>query len=230
MASFGGTLVGFIAGLLVASILAPVHRQLIAVPVLNRVRDMISSRGFPAVCFDSYDNWPISAARNLADMTPSLHPIPGLSHLTISGRTHTGNRGLEMWFETVAPGHGTPIHKHDCEEIFLVLSGSGGTMRQLASDGRVIFQTLKPNSTVTVLPNARHQFFNEGEDDVSFVVAFDNLPMRAVVYQSWKALDVQGKSMAPLPWDTHCPPGNPDARPLLKTRSGAGEEDDKHEL
>jgi len=191
---------------------------------------MISSRGFPTVCFDSYANWPISAARNLTDMAPSSHPIPGLSHLTISGRTHTGNRGVEMWYETIAPGHGTPIHKHDCEEIFLVLSGSGGTMRQLASDGRVISQSLKPNSTITVLPNARHQFFNEGEDDVGFIVAFDNLPLRAVAYPSWEALDVHGKSIAPLPWDNVCPPGNPDAGPLLKSSGVSGEKGDKIEL
>jgi hypothetical protein len=131
-----------------------------------------------------------------------------------------------MWYETLAPGRGTPIHKHDCEEIFLVLSGNGGTMRQLASDGSVITQSLKPNSTITVLPNARHQFLNEGEDDVSFIVAFDNVPMRAVVYQSWEALDVQGKSIVPLPWDTSCPPDNPDAGPLLKKSGEKGAKDE----
>jgi hypothetical protein len=79
-----------------------------------------------------------------------------------------------MWYEIVAPGGGTPIHKHDCEETFLVLSGIGGEMKIQAADGRVISQKLNPMSTITILPNARHQFVNTGDEDVTFVVAFDN--------------------------------------------------------
>jgi mannose-6-phosphate isomerase-like protein (cupin superfamily) len=238
MTSFSSTLVGFLAGLLVASIINPVQRQLIAFPFVHKIHDMISARGFPPVCYDSYSNWPLSAAKNLADMPPTQHPIPGLAHLTVAGRTHTGTRNIEMWYETVAPGHGTPIHKHDCEEVFLVLSGTGGTMRQQAFDGRVLSQKLGPNSTVTVLPNARHQFFNEGEEPVSFIVAFDNLPMRPVAFPSWDARENQGKVMAPLPWDKHCPPkgSQPDVLKLLSkvkrgsSSSGSGEEGKKSEL
>ena len=27
--------------------------------------------------------------------------------------------------ETMVPGKGTPIHRHDCEEVWVVLSGTG---------------------------------------------------------------------------------------------------------
>ena len=32
---------------------------------------------------------------------------------------------MEAWLQTFAPGGRTPIHKHDCEELFVVLRGRG---------------------------------------------------------------------------------------------------------
>jgi quercetin dioxygenase-like cupin family protein len=135
-------------------------------------------------------------------------------------------RNLEMWYETVASGNGTPIHTHDCEEVFLVLSGSGGAMKIQALDGRVITQKLSAKSTITVLPNAKHQLVNNGDDDVTFVVAFDNAPMRATAFPTWEAK--QGKLMGPLPWDAQCPSQNPDASALAKEVGGSN--DEKSEL
>lgn len=106
MASFPGILIGFVLGCLINSITTPLHRQLLTIPALNSVRDKVSSRGFPPVCFDSYANWPLSKARNIAD-TALTQPMPGLSHLTLSGRTHTGMRsvkcGTKSSLQEVAP-------------------------------------------------------------------------------------------------------------------------------
>lgn len=51
---------------------------------------------------------------NVADMEPAKHPIPGLAHLTLQGRKAHGLKGVELWMSTLAPGAGTPIHRHAC--------------------------------------------------------------------------------------------------------------------
>jgi hypothetical protein len=72
-------------------------------------------------------------------------------------------------------------------------------------DGKEHAQELAPNSTITILPGARHQFMNEGADAVSFVLAFDNPPMRPVLFSGWRGPASEGKAVAQLPWDEHCP-------------------------
>ncbi len=32
---------------------------------------------------------------------------------------------VEVWLQTFSPGSGTPIHRHSCEEVLVVLKGSG---------------------------------------------------------------------------------------------------------
>lgn len=32
---------------------------------------------------------------------------------------------VEVWLQTFSPGSRTPIHRHSCEEVFIVLKGSG---------------------------------------------------------------------------------------------------------
>lgn len=48
--------------------------------------------------------------------------LPGLVHQTVAGPAH-GLKTLEVWVETIAPGAGTPVHRHDCEEVFVILTG-----------------------------------------------------------------------------------------------------------
>ena len=99
--------------------------------------------------------------------------------------------------ETPAPGAGTPIHSHDAEEVFYVISGVG-TMRTLLPGGEVRAQALRPNSTVAVLPRVRHQLRNEGAADVQVLVAIDAAPMVPYAYASWEA-GAAGKSLTAAP-------------------------------
>lgn len=32
---------------------------------------------------------------------------------------------VEVWLQTFSPGSRTPIHRHSCEEVFVVLKGTG---------------------------------------------------------------------------------------------------------
>jgi mannose-6-phosphate isomerase-like protein (cupin superfamily) len=50
--------------------------------------------------------------------------LPGLRHQTIGGHKQ-GVKTMEVWLQTMAPGAATPVHCHACEEVILILSGSG---------------------------------------------------------------------------------------------------------
>ena len=50
--------------------------------------------------------------------------FPGLRHQTIAGYKQ-GLKTMEVWMQTIAPGVATPVHRHACEEVVLILSGSG---------------------------------------------------------------------------------------------------------
>jgi hypothetical protein len=49
--------------------------------------------------------------------------LPGLDHQTVAGPEH-GMQALEMWMQTISPGFGTPVHRHECEEAIVVIRGS----------------------------------------------------------------------------------------------------------
>jgi mannose-6-phosphate isomerase-like protein (cupin superfamily) len=47
----------------------------------------------------------------------------GASCRSASGFRQHGMRGFEVLQQTLAPGVATPVHEHNCQEVFLVLSG-----------------------------------------------------------------------------------------------------------
>ena len=58
------------------------------------------------------------------------------------------------------PGSGTPIHRHDCEEIFIIVNGGGTVYIAPESDnfrGEPVATLLSANSTFVVPVNAVHQ-------------------------------------------------------------------------
>ncbi|GAB4819823.1 hypothetical protein N2152v2_006869 [Parachlorella kessleri] len=112
--------------------------------------------------------------------------------------------------ETIAPGGKLPIHRHDCEEIFLVLKGSG-VARIQAKDGTVVSARLQANTTFTVLPNSRHMLENDGTEDLHAIAVIDRAPMKVFVYQSWEDPYSSGQLVWPMFWDRQCPTKYPPA-------------------
>lgn len=110
--------------------------------------------------------------------------LPGLVHRTIAGHAQ-GVSSMEVWHQVMAPGAETPIHRHACEEVILVLAGSGRVIVEgEASD----FQA---NSTLIVPPDVVHQLVNTGSEDMVLVAALGTAPVR-VRTASGEAL--------PVPW------------------------------
>ena len=110
--------------------------------------------------------------------------LPGLVHRTIAGHAQ-GVSSMEVWHQVMAPGAETPIHRHACEEVILVLAGSGRVIVEgEASD----FQA---NSTLIVPPDVVHQLVNTGSEDMVLVAALGTAPVR-VRTASGEAI--------PVPW------------------------------
>jgi mannose-6-phosphate isomerase-like protein (cupin superfamily) len=110
--------------------------------------------------------------------------LPGLRHQTIAGQKQ-GVKAMEVWLQTFAPGAGTPVHCHACEEVILVLSGSGtctigGTTMPFG-----------PNSTLVLEPDVVHQIVNTSNEDLKIVAMLGMAPVRV------KAAD--GVPL-PVPW------------------------------
>ncbi|KAL0459578.1 UNVERIFIED_CONTAM: Auxin-binding protein T85 [Sesamum latifolium] len=70
-------------------------------------------------------NHRVDIVRNISEEGQDSYGIPGLSHTTVAGSLMHGLKEVEVWLQTIAPGAATPIHRHSCEEIFVVLKGSG---------------------------------------------------------------------------------------------------------
>ena len=112
--------------------------------------------------------------------------IPGLDHQTLAGPEH-GFKTLEMWMQTIAPGSGTPVHRHACEEAIVVLRGSGQcTINGVATD-------FGPNSTLQIPPDAIHQIVNTGREDMFLVAALGQAPVRVCTAEN---------QHMPLPWQS----------------------------
>lgn len=110
--------------------------------------------------------------------------LPGLNHQTLAGHAQ-GVQSMEVWQQTIAPHAETPVHCHACEEVIVILSGSGQiTIDQETTD-------FGPNSTIVVAPDVVHQLVNTSDQEIHLVSALGMAPVRA------KTAD--GDPM-PLPW------------------------------
>lgn len=68
---------------------------------------------------------------------------------------------VEVWLQTFAPGSRTPIHRHSCEEVFVVLKGSGTLYLASNSHGKYPGKPQEhfifSNSTFHIPVNDAHQ-------------------------------------------------------------------------
>ncbi|EFJ07425.1 hypothetical protein SELMODRAFT_133599, partial [Selaginella moellendorffii] len=146
----------------------------------------------------------ILVVRNLSDIPQDSYGRPGLSHMTVAGAVHHGMKELEVWLQTFAPGSGTPIHRHDCEEIFLVLKGKGTLFLAepgLEYPGEVVQFHISGNSTMTIPVNSVHQIINTSNEDLQFYVIISRPPIRVFVYRSFLVPHTEAVTHFPYPWD-----------------------------
>jgi mannose-6-phosphate isomerase-like protein (cupin superfamily) len=113
------------------------------------------------------------------------YELPGLIHRTIAGHAQ-GVSSMEVWHQVMAPGAETPVHRHACEEVIHILSGSGHVIVEGESSD------FEAGSTLIVPPDAVHQLVNTGTGDLVLIAALGTAPVR-VRTASGEAL--------PVPWE-----------------------------
>jgi mannose-6-phosphate isomerase-like protein (cupin superfamily) len=81
--------------------------------------------------------------------------------MTIAGAMLHGMKEIEVWMQTFAPNSGTPIHRHNCEEVFITLKGYGTLYLSPGHDpdrpGTPLALSIYPNATFTIPVDVVHQ-------------------------------------------------------------------------
>lgn len=96
--------------------------------------------------------------------------LPGIEHQTLAGAAQALSK-LSVWRQSMAPGSATPIHQHDCEEVVLVLSGSG----EVRAKG--IVTPFGPDTTLVLPPRVAHEIVNTGDAPLVTVAVFSATPV-----------------------------------------------------
>jgi quercetin dioxygenase-like cupin family protein len=96
--------------------------------------------------------------------------LPGIEHATLAG-ADDGLARLSVWRQSMAPGGATPPHRHDCEEVVVVLAGNG----ELQIDGQVV--AFGPDSTLVIPPDAPHRIVNTSADPLVTLAVFSVSPV-----------------------------------------------------
>jgi mannose-6-phosphate isomerase-like protein (cupin superfamily) len=114
------------------------------------------------------------------------HYLPGLEHQTIAGR-RDGLKQFEIWRQTIEPGAATPVHRHDCEEVIMILEGQGVCRLE---DGELPF---KADESLIIPPNLIHQICNTGTTPMFIIATLSMAPVR---------VETDKGEVLPLPWDS----------------------------
>ncbi|XP_011082536.1 auxin-binding protein T92 [Sesamum indicum] len=151
----------------------------------------------------------VPIVRNISEISQDNYGRLGLSHMTIAGSVMHGFKEVEVWLQTFAPGVRTPIHRHSCEEIFVVLKGSGTLY--LASNSHKNYPgspqefPIFTNSTFYVPVNDAHQVWNTNEqEDLQFLVIISRPPVKVFIYDDWYMPHTAAKLKFPYYWDERC--------------------------
>ncbi|CDP18622.1 unnamed protein product [Coffea canephora] len=158
----------------------------------------IMIKGFPLV-------------RNVSKLPQGSFRIPGLSHSTLAGSVLHGMKEarhyfVEVWLQTLAPGARTPIHRHSCEEAFLVLKGSGTlyltTNMHPEFPGNPHEFRIFSNSTFLVPIDDVHQANSPLYSPLFFILFL--FFWRRFTYDDWFMPHTAAKLLFPIFWDAVC--------------------------
>ncbi|KAL4367718.1 hypothetical protein GQ457_05G002580 [Hibiscus cannabinus] len=146
--------------------------------------------------------------RNVAELQQDNYGRGGLSHITVAGSLLHGLKEVEVWLQTFAPGTGTSIHRHSCEEVFVVLKGSGTLYLASSSHkspGKPEEHFMFSNSTFHVPVNDVHRIWNTNEhEDLQVLVIISRPPIKVFIYEDWSMPHTAAKLKFPYYWDEKC--------------------------
>ena len=100
--------------------------------------------------------------------------LPGITHRTLASGAD-GLRSLSVWLQTMEPGAATPPHRHDCDEVVVILAGRG----ELHVGGKV--QAFGPQQTIVLPADVDHRIVNSGDEPLLTLAAFAATPVGVVL-------------------------------------------------
>ena len=114
-----------------------------------------------------------------------MFELPGLKHQTVGGHRQ-GVKSMEVWVQTIEPGASTPVHCHACDEVIVILSGSG--------ECTIAGKTSKfgRDSTLVIEPDVVHQIVNTSTEQMKLIAALGMAPVRVKT--------AHGEPL-PVPWE-----------------------------
>ncbi|KAG5603367.1 hypothetical protein H5410_034737 [Solanum commersonii] len=147
--------------------------------------------------------------KNISELPQHNYGRSGLSHTTIAGSVLHGMKEIEVWLQTFAPGSRTPIHRHSCEEVFVVLKGQGTLYLAPSSHSKYPGNPQEfhifPNSTFHIPVNDVHQVWNTGKhEDLQVLVVISRPPVKVFMYDDWSMPHTASKLKFPYYWDEKC--------------------------
>ncbi|KAL4588187.1 hypothetical protein LXL04_001069 [Taraxacum kok-saghyz] len=151
----------------------------------------------------------IPLVRNINELPQDNYGRPGLSHITVAGSLMHGLKEVEIWLQTFAPGTHTPIHRHSCEEVFIVLKGSGtlylSSNSHSKSPGKPEEFSVSSNTTFYIPVNDVHQLWNTNDkEDLQVLVVISRPPVKIFMYDDWLMPHTAAKLKFPYYWDEQC--------------------------
>ncbi|XVE77734.1 hypothetical protein DITRI_Ditri13aG0086200 [Diplodiscus trichospermus] len=146
--------------------------------------------------------------RNITELPQDNYGRGGFSHITVAGSLLHGLKEVEVWLQTFAPGARTPIHRHSCEEVFVVIKGSGTLYLASSSHkypGKPQEHNIFSNSTFHIPVNDVHQVWNTDEhEDLQMLVIISRPPIKVFIYEDWFMPHTAAKLKFPYYWDEQC--------------------------
>ncbi|EXB39313.1 Auxin-binding protein T85 [Morus notabilis] len=173
---------------------------------------ILGSLSFSAIIISEASQCSINGlplVRNISEIPQDNYGRGGLSHSTVAGSVLHGMKEVEVWLQTYAPGSRTPIHRHSCEEVFVVLKGSGtlylAPSSHMKYPGNPQEFSIFPNSTFNVPVNDAHQIANTDErEDLQVLVMISRPPVKVFIYADWFMPHTASKLKFPYYWDEQC--------------------------
>uniref|UniRef100_A0A804ULJ2 Auxin-binding protein 4 n=2 Tax=Zea mays TaxID=4577 RepID=A0A804ULJ2_MAIZE len=161
-----------------------------------------------------------SLVRDISRMQQRNYGREGFSHITVTGALAHGTKEVEVWLQTFGPGQRTPIHRHSCEEVFIVLKGKGTLLlgsSSLKYPGQPQEVPVFQNTTFSIPVNDPHQVWNSNEhEDLQVLVIISRPPVKIgiscyrFIYDDWSMPHTAAKLKFPYFWDEDCLPAPKD--------------------
>ncbi|XP_057538965.1 auxin-binding protein T85-like isoform X2 [Amaranthus tricolor] len=174
--------------------------------IADVVRTTLGPRGMDKLIHDDKGNTTLSNdGATIMKLLDIIHPAAKI--LVDIARSQDSE--IEVWLQTFSPGSTIPIHRHSCEEVFVVLKGSGTLYLASDSHGKYPGQPKKfpiyANSTCAIPVNDVHQILNtDSNGDLQILCILSRPPVKLFIYEDWLMPHTAAQLKFPIFWDEQC--------------------------